>query len=246
MGVFNCFNKQPKLNIEKQIDDKNKHLWDEISTCYEIEVINWKRGEYAAEVQDKKVTLFVSDTNINPALFAHELLHLKLKKENVLFAVFIYYSCENHISLMNVFNLQNAALMGNLLDHVFMFKEFMGMGYTEENFAFDYGTDKFTNDEKKMLSDGFSQNILTSSVIGYYITKYVALRALKETGKDYAYAHNVLKIIDSQLYQLSKTMMDRLIALSLLDYKSVSEQYIQIIGDFLIDLETWTSNKIIT
>lgn len=245
MGLFNLFNKPSKLIIEKQIDDKNKYLWDEISSQYEVEVISWKRGEYAAEVQDKKVTLFVSDTDVNPALFAHELLHLKLRRENILFALFIYYSCDNHIPLMDIFNLQNASLMGNLLDHVFMYDEYKSLGYTEENFAFDYGTDKFTEDEGQMLSEGFSNGIIKSEVVGYYLTKYVALRALKETGKDYTHAFYALNSIDSQLFQISKTMIDKLIALSLKDLKSVSEQYTQIVGDFLVGLESWTEDKVI-
>ena len=245
MGLFNLFKKQSNPSIDRQIDDKNKHLWDEISAQYEIEVISWKRGEYAAEVQDKKVTLFVSDTDVNPALFAHELLHIKLRSENVFFAVFIYKVCENHFVLMNIFNLQNASLMGNLLDHIFMYNEYSGMGYTEDNVAFDYGTDKFTEDEGQMLLKGFSNSIIKSEVVGYYLTKYVALRALKETGKDYTHAFHVLNSIDSHLFQISKTMMDKLIDLSLNDYKSVSEQYMQIVGEFLVGLESWTEDKVI-
>lgn len=245
MELFNLFNKSSKHNIERQIDDKNKHLWDEISGQYDIEVISWKRGEYAAEVQGNRVTLFVSDINVNPALFTHELLHLKLRLNNVLFAIFIYKVCENQLALANIFNLQNALLIGNLLDHVFMYNEYIEMGYTEENFAFDYGTDKFTEDEEKMLSEGFSNRIIKSDIAGYYITKYVALRTLKESGKDYTHAFNALSAIDSQLYQISKKMMDELMVLSLNGYKSVSEQYIQIIGDFLIGLELWTEDKVI-
>ena len=45
--------------------------------------------------------------------------------------------------------------------------------------------------------------------------------------------------------QISKKMMDELMVLSLNGYKSVSEQYIQIIGDFLIGLELWTEDKVI-
>lgn len=245
MGLFNLFNKRTNPILEKLIEDKNKQLWDEMSFMHKIELVSWNREEYAAEIQNKDARIYISNTYINSALFTHELLHLKLRSENIFFAIFIYKVCENQYILMDILNLQNALLIGNLLDHIFMYKEFTDMGYREENFVLDYNADKFTKKEHLMLSKEFSELRIKRDVIGYYITKYIALRTLKESKSNYSYAYDALYRIDNQLYHLLESMMNRLISLSEKNYRTVSEHYLQIIGDFLKDLEVWINGKII-
>lgn len=249
MKLFNIFKSSKGSNaLDSLLDEKNRKIWDCISKELSIEILPIDISIYAAEfnTNSQKWVIYVPNNNLNPALFTHELLHLELQINKIYIGLAIYSICKDHTILCNIFDMSNSFLAANLLDHSLFFNKFINLGYKEEYFACDYGLDKFTKDEESSYTNYFSNpDYMKASHVANYITKIIVLKTINETNSDYTNDLLYLKVLSPELYDIVDNFISEFTILTGFDYFYIRDNYINIIGDFLIKIEKWSNCRLI-
>lgn len=196
--------------LKSLLDEKNKELWNEVNSIYNIKLKRYKGYIYASGISQKRAKIYIPNKNISSSLFTHELLHLKLNASNLHIGFYLFKLCENDDILSCIFNYQNSMVIGNLLEHEFTYKQFIALGYKEDEFVCDYNTDKFTDKDKELIKNSTG---IDYDCIYFFISKYIVLKTIRESNRDYSdalmYMHSVnidLFFIADQFYQKIKEL----------------------------------------
>jgi len=131
------------------IDNRNKSLWDEMSSRYKLAVVkaNCKSYELKYEEGNDHVVILVTD-EILKGIFTHELLHLKLRSYNL--NAFLHY--ESLKNLKSSYIVSSIVNLLNNIEHILFLDEFIDLGFNESEFTMDYHTSKYTDQNFKSLT----------------------------------------------------------------------------------------------
>jgi len=230
------------------IDNININLWKSLICIHEISILRENRNDYLAHSQNGKTIIYVPISNPNPASFCHELLHIFLRTKNVFIGVGLKLSIkENHI-LSAVFSDKLLDHIGNCLDHIKIYPEFIKLGYSSSDFISDYYENKFTTEELNDIKTHFvKQTFLgksyNKSAINLFIGKYFAVKACPNKSIDYSCCINELNKIDANLFNILQNFYT---AWHNFDYNNedpIKGDYYQFLFEFIHDLEKWVNKK---
>lgn len=231
------------------IDNQNIELWDSLRTVHEIEIRKESRQDYLAYSEGNKTIIFVPYDNLDTASFTHELLHIYLRTKDVFIGGGLIRSIKGSERLSKIFSDALIDHIGNSLDHIKMFPEFLRLGYPESKFISDYSTNKLKVEEVENIKNDFKTRFLfgttyNASAIDFFIGKYFAVSACTNTTFDYSEQLAELKKIDVELFEILETFV---MEWKKYDYTSTDllNSYHTILFDFIEKLEKWTDNKTI-
>lgn len=238
------------MDTQGLIDGRNIELWNTLRRIYEIEIQRENRNDYYAFSKNKKTIIYVPLDNIDPESFTHELLHIYLRTMDVLIGAGLSSSIRESKILSKIFSDNLLNHIGNCLDHIKMFPEYIKLGYSPDRFIQDYLAHKLTTEEIFMIKQHFTINIIfkkiyNSKAIDLYIGKYFAAKACPNKSIDYSKLLNDLKVIDAALFQILEDFLKAWDEFDYTDKDPITGGYQTILFNFINDLVLWTNGKII-
>jgi hypothetical protein len=239
------------MDINGLIDSRNIDLWYALSKVREISIKRENVNTYSAFSKDNKTTIYIPLNHTDPASFTHELLHVFLRTKDVYIGAGLQISVKESKVLSKIFSEKLIEHIGNCLDHIKMYPEFVKLGYNPEEFLSDYSENKLTNDEilnikKYFVRTGFFKKaIYNKSAIDVFIGKYFA--AISCPNKTFEYTRQLLdlKHIDSDLYCILDRFITSWMSFDYNDNDPLTSGYHTLLFDFIESLENWTTGKLI-
>ncbi len=234
------------MDTNDLIDDKNLNLWEFLLKNCNIGVVREKRTEYFVESRQNESTIFVPYDNLNPAFFTHELLHIYLRVKNIFVGGHLKGLVLGDNELFKIFNYKLLEHIGNCLDHIKMFPEFVKLGYGENEFIMDYHIKKINEGElidiKKyyFINFAFFWKIYNGKAINYYIGKYFSIKACPNKNFNYNLELNELKNIDKQLFQILESFLE-----DWRDFNITIDDYHSFTHEFVLKIKAWIKPKYI-
>lgn len=238
------------MDMHGLLDERNIYLWNNLCINFDIDIKKEKRIEYFADSKDKKTTIYVPIGKIDAAFFTHELLHIFLRSKNVFIGGGLSLSIKESKVLSKIFSDNLIDHIGNCLDHIKMFPEFIRLGYEADKFIADYSDSKLTEVEifkikKGFITKGLFEKRYNSQIIDLYIGKYFAVIACPNKSIDYSKQFSDLKIIDSELFQILETFTTAWKTFDYNDIDPLTGGYHLFLFEFIDKLENWTDGKTI-
>ncbi|HUX56301.1 MAG TPA: hypothetical protein VMV77_04965 [Bacteroidales bacterium] len=239
------------MDTQGLIDNRNIDLWNTLCTVCEINIQREKRSTYYVFSKNNKTIIYVPLGDNDPAYFTHELLHVFLRIKDVFIGAGLKLSIKESKVLSNIFSDNLIEHIGNCLDHIKMFPEFLKLGYDPEKFLSDYSENKLTKEniskiKKHFITKGlFKKVFYNATAIGLYIGKYFAAVSCPNKSIDYFNQLTDLKKIDQELYRI---LEDFIIAWNTFDFNDkdpITSGYHLLLFDFIDKLEKWANGKTI-
>ena len=163
--------------------------------------------------------------NICPASFAHELLHIQLKVKKVFIGSELTIYLKGMPRLNRMFPDALLEHIGNCLEHVRMFPDYLKLGYESKDFISDYSENKLTDAELMELKLYYKSNrVYSITAISQFIGKYFAAKACPNETHDYANRLEELRKVDRKLYTVLDNFMNAWLKLNIEieeDYHSI-------------------------
>lgn len=232
------------------LDDRNSDLWNELNLVHEIIIQESKFPYYSSFSKNKTTIIYVPPADISPASFTHELLHIYLRTKEIFIGGGLMRSLKNSEKLSNIFSTELIEHIGNCLDHIKMFPEFLRLGYNESTFLSDYYANKLTFDEITKIKGNYKKNnlfneVYNSSEIDYFVGKYFAANSCPNKTYNYDRQLNELEKIDPDLFQILETFLTDWKHFDYNDQYPILGNYHSFLFDFIENLEKWTDGKAI-
>lgn len=232
------------------IDNRNLELWNSLRKVHAIEIRKEKRPDYLAFSKSGTTIISVPIDNLDTASFTHELLHIYLRTKEVFIGGGLTRTIQESEKLSNIFSDDLIDHIGNCLDHIKMFPEFIKLAYNENDFLSDYSVSKLTSEEISKIRKHYTTNILfkrvyNASAIDFFIGKYFAAYSSPNKSYDYRQQLNELKKIDADLFKILEAFMSDWNKFDYNDKDPVTGSYHSMLFDFIENLEKWTDGKTI-
>lgn len=232
------------------IDNRNLELWNFLRKVHTIEIRKEKRPDYLAYSKSGRTIISVPLDNLDPASFTHELLHIYLRTKEVFIGGGLTRSIKGSEKLSNICSDNLIDHIGNCLDHIKMFPEFIKLGYDESDFIFDYSENKLTAEDISKIRKHFTTNVLfkkiyNASAIDFFIGKFFAAKSCPNKSYDYQQNLNELKKIDGDLFRILETLMTDWITFDYNDPDPAKGSYHLLLFDFIENFKKWTNGKTI-
>ena len=233
------------------IDNRNTDLWNILSNLREIKIQREKRNTYYAFSKDYKTTIYVPLGDNDPASFTHELLHVFLRTKDIYIGAGLKGSIKESQVLSKIFSDELIEHIGNCLDHIKMFPDYLKLGYEPEKFISDYSENKLTDKEiakikKHFMYNGLlKKNLYNASAIDLYIGKYFAAVSCPNKTFDYSSQLSDLEKIDPDLYRVLDDFIIAWKSFDINDKDPITGGYHTLLFDFICNLENWAISKTI-
>lgn len=238
------------MYLKGLIDSRNVHLWNTLCKSCEIDIQREKRNDYSAFSINRKTTIHVPEDKSDPASFTHELLHIYLRTKEVFIGSGFTLLIKESKILSKIFSDNLIDHVGNCIDHIKMFPEFIKLGYDAEKFISDYSINKLTHEELTRIKQHFItkklfKKIYRAKIIDLYIGKYFAVKACPNSNYNYDASLAGLKQIDQDLYLVLENFSTSWTNFDIEDKDPITGNYHTFLYDFIDSLEKWTNGKTI-
>ena len=232
-----------KEHLTILIDDKNTHLWNELSELYEIELIASPEQNYMSQVSGKNATISIYEKDLSAASFTHELLHIYLKSKNVKIVEDFNNALENSEKLNNLFSTGLKEHVTTCLEHNLMLPLFLKMGYENRLFTSDFNEPKMNKKMLGILLERYMNNgVYDREAVEFYIGTFFAMRSCNNKSFNYHKYYIAFQKLDKELYHfLSEFWSDW----KTFDFEDASDTYDKILEFFTDDIYGWVSEKVI-
>jgi len=232
------------------LDNRNLSLWDTLTSVQDIEIQKEKRVDYLVFSKNDKSIIYVPFDNINASSFTHELLHIYLRTKQVFIGAGLKNSIKENKVLSRIFSDKLLEHVGNSLDHIKMFPEFIRLGYSRDEFLSDFSVNKLTDESlsairKHFTAKRFFKKVYNSTAIDFFIGVYFAANACPNESFDYKKQLIELKKIDSDLFQILDNFLNAWINFDYNDTDPITSSYHTFLFQFVGDMENWTNGKTI-
>lgn len=190
--------------IDSYIDGRNRTLWRELSSEYDIELFYDKNGHsWRVEIHSKKVKIICNEIDINIPSFTHELLHVKLEKLGMTTHEELQDYTSNHQIFNNFVFSTFIHKVSNFHSHKKMYPYFNKMGFNDEDFV--------TKRAKLSFMDKMQLRILPRIKylrlfgIEGFLGIFFALKndVVKSDKENINKKLKILKSIDKELYEIA-------------------------------------------
>lgn len=237
----------PELN--KLLDEKNKELFDFVSTRIPISVCYGTEDNYGVFQRNNKAVIHIPKDNYSPDSFAHELLHVLLSTYGVNIGASIKLQKNESKQLSMVISDALADHITNVLEHRKIFPRYIALGYDKMSFLSDASSPVLTNEEisqlRMMFKTGrFFHKRINPTAVDYFIGKYIAAKGACINVFDYSSQLSEMQVIEPELCIIMDSLLSRW---DLYDETKegdlASESHICIAHDFLCEIEQWVKHR---
>jgi len=234
--------------IEYLVDNRNIHLWQQMNKKFNITIRESWEPNYSVNIHKKKIfrriKVFISvlNSDLCPASFTHELLHLHLASKQILIGDDLDKLILRNNNLCSLFSRDLRNHVSNCLEHIKMLPLYLELGYENEKFISDFHTKKMNPLEMNSLANGFS-NIFSfdRGVVDLYIGKFFAMKACNNTTINYDIYYNEMENLDFELYKILDEFWSSWINYDIAKSKN---NYNYILHKFTTDLDFWLINRV--
>lgn len=231
------------VDTTKLIDDRNRILWNEIISKYQVAVHQSQNSEYSCYSKSNAATFFVPIDNLCRDSFTHELLHIYIRLKEVYIGSNLILRVSGSKVLQKIFNERLLEHIGNCLDHMKMLPIYLEMGFDRSKFLLDYHTHKCTDKEigdiKRFYKIG---NRYNAQAVEIFIAKFFAIKADPNLSFDYNNCLLKLKKIDERLHVILNEFISSWEIYDL-NKNDVFYNYRDLVDNLYDGLISWMRNK---
>jgi len=229
-------------HLEGLIDNRNKQLFEELKSVHTIDVQFENRNDYSCFSKGNHSTIYIPKFDKKPPSFTHELLHIYLRTKKVFIGAAFKICINDSDVLKNYFDDHLIEHVGNTLDHVKMFPQFIQLGFNQSEFITDFNVDKLTEAQIQTIKTKFEAKWFFKThkfkqAFKLFIGKYFAVKACPNTSFNYNDKLSRLRDIHPELYDISQTFFDAWAAFDYNDTNQLSGGYHVILYDYISELE---------
>lgn len=223
------------------IDDRNEDLWREMNAHFHITLKECPEKSYITSYTSSGIIIYIDKSNIGPAPFTHELLHLfiKYKDTHILRDLSKMTETDNH--LLHLFSQSVVNHISNCLEHFKMLPMYLGRNFDNEHFTQDFQTqlmDGQTTD--KLMATYIKNGIYDGRAVQTFINKFFSMKASNNKRFDYGPYFKALSKLDPQLYYNLDSFWEGWVNFKI---GNPPEEYQNILETFLNEMGTWIKNK---
>ncbi len=230
------------IDTDKLIDSRNRALWEDLNTTYEITLVESTDIEYRCYSEMNKSIIYVPLNNYCPDSFTHELLHIYLRKKEIFIGANFQLTIASSKILNNIFSSGLLEHIGNCLDHIKMLPKYLELGFAREKFLLDYYTPKCTDIEIKAIEKGYKNGkAYNIQAIDFYIGKYIGMRADPNIQYNYEEQYKKLQKIDKALFNAVEKFINSWENYAI---EVSNNSYRDITSNFYNNLKPWITNKV--
>jgi hypothetical protein len=247
-------NMNHNILTESNIDNRNRKLWEDLISAFpNISIEENIEPNYAINIKENTIKIFVDKNCQSPASFTHELLHIELKLLN---KIEIGRDLSRLISkdkiLNYIFSKDLEDHITNVLEHVKFIDKFKFLGFSEVDFLSDFESIKISDVEIEYIKTYYKrEEIFDKDCIDFYIGKFFGIKACTNKKFNYTRYLNELKSIDSTLYQTLDRFWNHWIEYDIQnsDKKFMifikKPRYQKFLKSFIKELNIWAKSKTI-
>jgi hypothetical protein len=220
--------------INNLIDSRSKKLWLQIDTLLNVSIEPTKDGYYGCFTQANDAIFYIDFQNLCKDSFAHELLHVKMSLQGCN----INGCLKKHIAESPVLTIllknELGDHIGNVLQHIRMYDEYLELGFDKSKFISDYNVDKCTEVDLSNLEISYKN--LNYLCLDSHLSKLFAVLCDPNPELNYSSAKVKLSKIDPDLYRISNNLVEH--------WKQTEiDNYRLAVNEFIAELEKWVKRK---
>lgn len=239
--LFDIFHpKRPApLRVEDYLDDKNRELYDFVQGQLHLTVRRTTESVYGSYIIRDEATIYVPAGDPQPASFAHELLHAKMRIKEIFCSLKRDVSC--HPFAKSILSDKLCEHISNIMEHRKMFPEFIAMGYKEEEFLADYHTPLLSPEQVSIIISSLKSNgHYLASGVDLFIGKYLSARFCCLSNYNYSKELQQMREAEPVLTAYLESFAERWDKFDIEKNDALAEDDCFLIKmDFVEDLDTW-------
>jgi hypothetical protein len=190
------------MNIHQFIVHRNKSLWHKINGILPVTLEEHSASHFYHRFLEESVVLHVPERNGTTELFTHELLHIDLIMRGVTITDFLRDRFMQEPLLRWTLNENLFQQIGEHLEHVKMFPEYLRMGYQKDLFSENYYVHCCSPMSVQIIRSGMMKKVPSPASIDLFIHKFFAIQANQNPHFDYREHLDFLKSICPGLYAI--------------------------------------------
>lgn len=250
MGELYGFNfrkeKTPKTPVmEKRwknlLDDRNKDLWLEVNQRYHITLEESAQPGYLTTYDGDHINIQVDAKDLNLSAFTHELLHVYLKKIDILIAGDLRAKMKQNEKLRGIFSDSLLAHIGNCLEHVKMLPLYLQRGFENHKFIRDFSKKIIDREQLEEIRNNYVvDGVYSLKTLDIYMGKFFSMKASNNPNYNYDDYFYVLEKIDPHLFRILNVFWNNWLSYKM---EEPREKYQSFLDSFLEELEKWAGDK---
>ena len=160
------------------LDKRNEDLWREMNAHFTIILKESPENNYITNYSPKGITIFVDPTDMNPAPFTHELLHLYLKHRQIRILDDFTENTATDSELLYLLSQSVVNHISNCLEHYKMVPLFLGRDFELQFFTKDFHT-KLMDEQtaNKIAKDYLKNGIHDGKAVQTFIKKFFSMKS---------------------------------------------------------------------
>lgn len=223
------------------IDERNEDLWRKMNAHFNITINDSPVSNYISEFGPDGVSILVDRSDMTPASFTHELLHLyiKYKDTNVLSDFKEMAKADNE--LLHLLSQPVINHICNCMEHSKMLPMFLERNFQQDHFSKDFHSQLMDRQEVDKLIHSYIKNdIYDGRAVQTFIKKFFSMKATANTSYDYKPYFMALKKLDTELYSAMDGFWENWLTFKI---GNPPEEYQRMLAFFLADMRTWKTGK---
>jgi hypothetical protein len=230
--------------IPYNLDGKTTALLSDLQTDFDI-TFETKDIDYCEVFQKgKNATIYYNPTIINTESIAHELLHIWLKRFTYSMGNRIYLATRYDKKLSKFLDKVLCDYISNCCDHYKMYPKYLEMGYSPKEFLKNGLALKTSISDIKKLKFSFLI-FYNSCSINHFISYLLSILADHIKENDYTEHHKLLIKEDLKLYNIICDFWTKWQAFDIENIDPIYNSDLELTGNFVKELISWSENKII-
>ncbi len=230
-----------KEEYQSLIDKRNADLWREMNAHFNITLKKSPESNYITSFHPSDVTILVDHTDINPAPFTHELLHLYIKHKQTMILKDLSESTATDNELLHLLSPPVVNHISNCLEHFKMIPMFLGRGFGIQFFTKDFHQQLMDMPGLEKLTKSYLKNgIHDGRAVKTFITNFFSMKASANKAHNYAPYFSALSKLDEKLYSILDDFWAQWLTFKIGD---PPEEYQAMLESFLSAMREWTKGK---
>lgn len=228
--------------LPQDLNSLNRNLLSELEKNYEIE-FQQKDIDYCEVFsQNNKSIIYYNPKNVDDESIAHELLHIWLNTFNYISGNGIYLQCLENPKLEKIFVKFLCDHIGNCIDHIKMYPQYLSMGYSSEKFIVNALGEKSNLNDMIDLKLKVGENQYSSKAIELFIGNLISIYA-DHIENDYTKHLIILKNKDEDLFDIVTKFWNSWKNFDITKIDVIFNSDTELMFNFVEDMENWVMNK---
>lgn len=200
------------LSVSPYIDQRNKDMWNQVSTAFNISLAYHSKQSYGLYTINKTATIYVPHSKACVASFSHELLHLWMDMKDVSVSCTLSSTFKTNPLLKLLFKPNLGEHIGNCADHYKMLPLYLQMGFERELFIDDYNSHKCGDLELSFIERWYNNADFQSEQYAceQYLAKFFSIKSCPNPSFSYRIPLLRLQAVDELLFSILESFWNNL------------------------------------